>query len=74
MGEEYLILDIPDYVSVRFLEQIRKRFDIPGKVPDRDLAGALRDDILHRYMDVSRWSEKDMEQIVDGILQGGEQA
>lgn len=50
------------------LAEIRSVFDIPDEIEDIVLAAHLVWDLVEGYFDASRWSDKYIEQIVDGIM------
>ena len=60
------------YITPWEVESIRKTFDVPSKISDEDLAEYVAQLVIDRYLSPSHLSEKDMEQIADGILHGGE--
>lgn len=54
-------------VSDSDLNDIRSVFDVPNEIEDIALTAHLVLDLIERYFDVSRWGNKDMEKIIDGI-------
>jgi hypothetical protein len=64
--------DITVYAEVSSAQiyAIAKRFAVPYEITDEDLARALVQDLVERYLSVEYWSKKDMDQIVDGIREG----
>lgn len=60
------------YVTPYEILRLRRAFDVPVSVSNEELAEMVAQFVIDGWMHPSKLSEKDMEQIVDGILHGGE--
>lgn len=60
------------YLTTYEIKDVRRVFDIPDEIADKRLAECLAQDLVDRFFTSAYWGEKDIEQIVDGILSEGE--